>query len=346
MAVPKERPPQSPPPSTGLGDSGGDEIDLALTMRAARGDLRAIGLLRQSRLKRQVPPIELGRLETADDLVQAQSIILRAAARGEISAGDAKKLGEQVEFLGQALERDQLARNIRELSAKVGSTKEAAVNKHIKEQAALLESKVLSYLKKEEQSWQEYTEKYGTSAIEVLIATHVLGFLYLLCGMEHLDFLQLGTDNHLPRAMQEIFDTCDEFARFKEPPASRTGRTYIRKIGPPDRWKPSGWACTCRNTSTLWVDSDLRLPDRIQIYCDACHKLAGWGTREEFDQAFEDGQASVVERSEVEIVVKFKPAPVIGVQAYLKAKNIRAVIGHRDAEGDGIILTQAKEDAL
>ena len=223
MALPNRTHPQSLSLSTVLGLSVGNEIELALNMRAARGDLRAIGLLRQSRFQRQVLPIDLGRLETADDLVQAQSIILRAAARGEISAGDAKILGEQVEFLGQALERDQLTRKIRELSAKVGSTKEAAVNKQIKEQAALLESKVLSYLKREEQSWQEFTEKYGTSAIEVLIATHVLGFLYLLCGMEHLDFLQLGTDNHLPRAMQEIFDTCDEFARFKEPPASRTG---------------------------------------------------------------------------------------------------------------------------
>jgi hypothetical protein len=346
MARPNDAHPQAPSLSTVLGLSGGDEIELALNMRAARGDLRAIGLLRQSRLQRQVPPIDLGRLETADDLVQAQSIILRAAARGEISAGDAKKLGDQVDLLGQALERDQLARKIKELSAKVGSTKEAAVSKRIEEQVAPLEIKVLSYLKKEEQSWEEYTEKYGTGAVEVLIATHILGFLYLLSGMEHLDFLRLGADNHLPRAMQEIFDTCDEFARFKEPPASPTSRRYKSRYHQPDRWKPSGWSCTCRNTSTLWVDSDLRLPDRIQIYCAACHKLAGWGTREEFDRAFEDGQASGVERSEVEIVAKFKPAPVIGVQAYLKAKNIRAVIGHPDAEGDGIILTQAKEDAL
>ena len=346
MALPNRTHPQSLSLSTVLGLRVGDEIELALNMRAARGDLRAIGLLRQSRFQRQVLPIDLGRLETADDLVQAQSIILRAAARGEISAGDAKILGEQVEFLGQALERDQLTRKIRELSAKVGSTKEAAVNKQIKEQAALLESKVLGYLKREEQSWQEFTEKYGTSAIEVLIATHVLGFLYLLCGMEHLDFLQLGTDNHLPRAMQEIFDTCDEFARFKEPPASRTGRTYIRKIGPPDRWKPSGWACTCRNTSTLWVDSDLRLPDRIQIYCDACYKLAGWGNREEFDRAFENGQASWVERSEVGLVAKLKPSPVMGVEAYLKAKNIGVDVGHPEAEDDGAIITKANDDTF
>ncbi len=346
MAVPKERCPQSPPPSAGLGHSGCYEIDLALAMRAARGDLRAIGLLRKSRLQHQGAPLDLGRLETAEDLIQAQSIILRAATRGQISVGDAKKLGEQVEFLGQALERDQLARKIHELSAKVGSTKVAAVNKQIKEQAALLESKVLSYLKKEEQSWKEYTEKYGAGAIEVLIATHVLGLLYLLCGMEDLDFLRLGADNHLPRAMQEIFDTCDEFARFKKPPVNPTSRRYKSKYHQPDRWKPSGWVCTCRNTSTLWVDSDLRLPDRIQIYCDACHKLAGWGTREEFDQAFAEGQASGVERSEVELVAKLKPPPVTGVQAYLKAKKIGVAIGHPDADGDGPILTQASEDDL
>ena len=346
MAVSNERPPQLPSPPAGLGDSRGDEIELALAMRAARGDLRAIGLLRKPRPQNRGAPIDVGRLETAGDLLEVQSIILRAATREQISAGDAKKLGEQVEFLGQALERDQLARKIRELSAKVGSTKEAAVNKQIKEQAALLESKVVSYLKREEQSWQEYTEKYRTGAIEVLIATHVLGFLYLLCGMEHLDFLQLGTDNHLPRAMQEIFDTCDEFARFKEPPANPTSRRYKSKYHQPDRWKPSGWVCTCRNTSTLWVESDLRLPDRIQIYCDACHKLAGWGTREEFDQAFDDGHASWVDRSEASLVAKLKPPPVMGVQAYLRAKKIGVVIGHPDADGDGPILTQASEDDL
>ena len=325
---------------------GADEIDLAISMRAMRGDLRAASLLLKSRTQDVGASIDLGRMETAEDLVEAQSAILRAAALGQISAGDAKKLGDQVELVGQALERDQLARKISKLSAKLGTTKKSVATKQIKEQAALLESEVLIYLKKEEQSWQEYIEKYGTGAIEVLIATHVLGFLYLLSGMKHLDFLLLGIDNHLPRAMQEIFDTCDEFARLKEPPDSPTSRRYKSKFHKPERWKPSGWSCSCRNTTTFWIDSDLRLPDRIQIYCDACHKLAGWGTREEFDQAFEDGKASGVERSEVEIVAKFKPAPVIGVRAYLKAKNIGAVIGHPDAEGDGIILTQAKEDAL
>jgi len=330
MAQLNGAPPPPPISSSRVGHGLSDDIDLALSMRAIRGDLRAASFLRKSGQQPVAASLDLGPMKTADDLVQAQGTILRAAAQGQISAADAKKLGEQVELIGQALERDQLSRKISELSAQVGSTKEAAVTKQIKEQAALLESKVLSYLKKEEQSWQEYIEKYGTGAIEVLIATHVLGLLYLLSGMKHLDFLLLGVDNHLPRAMQEIFDTCDEFARLKEPPASPTSRRYTSKYHKPDRWKPSGWSCSCRNTTTFWIDSDLRLPDRIQIYCDACHKLAGWGTPQEFECAQDEGLASLVDRSEEALVAKLKPAPVMGVEAYLKAKNFRFASDRKD----------------
>jgi len=95
--------------------------------------------------------------------------------------------------------------------------------------------------------------------------------------MEHLEFIRLGVDNLLPRSMQEIFDNLGDFVRPKENTTSLTRRRSVSKFGTPDRWKPSGWSCNCRNTSTVWVPSNLRFADNLQIYCDACNKLAGGG---------------------------------------------------------------------
>ncbi|MCX8504123.1 MAG: hypothetical protein ORN52_09130 [Beijerinckiaceae bacterium] len=330
MAVPKERPPQSPPPSTGLGDSGGDEIDLALSMRAMRGDLRAASFLRKSGQEPITSSIDLGSMKTAGDLVQAQGKIVRAAARGQISAGDAKKLGDQVELLGKALERDQFARKLSELSAKVGTTKKAVVHKLLNEQASLLEGQIKAYIKKEDQSWEEFHVKHGSRAFEVFITNDILGRLYLLSGMGHLEFIRLGVDNLLPRSMQEIFDNLGDFVRPKENTTSLTRRRFVSKFAAPDRWKPSGWSCNCRNISTAWVQSDLRFADNLQIYCDACHKLAGWGTPQEFKCAQEEGLASLLDRAQEALVAKLKPAPVMGVEAYLKAKNIRFASDRKD----------------
>jgi len=320
----------APKPSSRVGHGLSDDIDLALSMRAVRGDLRAASFLRKLGQQPVTASLDLGPMKTADDLVQAQRKIVRAAARGQISAGEAKKLGDQVELLGQALERDQLASKISELSDKVGTTKKAVVHKRLKEQSELLEGQLEAFIKKEDQSWEEFHIQHGSRALEVFITNDILGRLYLLSGMEHLQFICLGVDNLLPRSMQEIFDNLDDFVRPKKNSTSRTYRRYITKSGPPDRWKPSGWTCNCRNISTAWVQSDLRVADNLQIYCDACHKLAGWGTPQEFECAQDEGLASLVDRSEEALVAKLKPAPVMGVEAYLKAKNFRFASDRKD----------------
>jgi hypothetical protein len=75
----------------------------------------------------------------------------------------------------------------------------------------------------------------------------------------------------------------------------------------------------------------LRFADNLQIYCDACHKLAGWGTPQEFECAQEEGLASLLDRSQEALFAKLKPAPVIGVEAYLRAINARFA---SDRKGD------------
>jgi hypothetical protein len=314
-------------------------------MRARRGDLRAIGLLRKSTHKRPAAAIDFGALETADDLVRAQSMILRAAARGQISAGEAKKLGEQIELLGQALERDQLAKKIRELFNKVGATKQALAHKQIKAQAALLEDKVRGHLRQEEQSWQAFLHEKGTRATEVLILQHILGTLHLLAGMGSSDFIRLGFDNHLPRALQEIFDICLDERRSTYSPKSAAGYRRVVRGGPPERWRADGWSCSCRNTFTLWIKSDLRFSDNIQIYCEACHKLAGWGTLDDFNLAHEAGNAAFADSSETSLMAKLKPAPVMGAQSYLKSKGICAVIVGEDSDSTIGSRSGSNEDA-
>jgi hypothetical protein len=302
MVQPNGAPPPPPKPSNGVVRGLSDDIDLALSMRAVRGDLRAVGFLKKSGQPSVTASLDLGPMKTADDLLQAQRKILRAAARGQISAGEAKKLGDQVELVGQALERDQLATNIRELSAKVGTTKKAVVHKLLKEQAQLLEGQLHAYIKREDQSWQEFHVKHGSKALEVFIANEAISKLYLLSGMEHVEFIRLGFDNLLPRSLQEIFYIFSDFARPKERNTSLTRRRLVSKFAAPDRWKPSGWSCNCENTSTAWVQTDLRFVDNLQIYCAACHKLAGWGTPQEFECAQEEGLASLLDRSHEALV--------------------------------------------
>ena len=330
MVYPNGAPPPPPSLSNGVVSGVADDIHLALSMRAMRGYLRAASFLRKSEQQSVTASLDLGPMKTADDLLQAQRKILWAAARGQISAGEAKKLGDNVELLGQALERDKLAQKIRELSAKIGTTKKAVVHKLLKEQAQLLEGQLQAYIKREDQSWEEFQAKHGSRALQVFIANHAISSLYLLSGMEHLEFIHRGVENLLPRSMQEVFDIFSDFVRPKEGTNSRTNRRYVSKSGPPDRWTPSGWSCNCRNTSTAWVQSDLRCADNLQIYCDACHKLAGWGTPQEFECAQEEGLASLLDRAQEALVAKLKPAPVMGVEAYLKAKNIRFASDRKD----------------
>ena len=327
---PKGAPPPPPTPSNGVDRGLSDDIDLALSMRAMRGDLRAVSFLRKYGRQPITALFDLGPLKTADDLVQAQVRIVRAAARGQISAGAAKKFGDQVELLGQAFERNQLAQKICELSAKVCTTKKAVVHKLLKEQAKLLEGQIEAHIKKEDQSWEDFHIKHGSRAFEVFITNDILRRLYLLSGMGHLEFIRLGVDNLLPRSMQEIFDNLGDFVRPKENTTSHTRRRFVSKSAIPDRWKPSGWSCNCRNTSTAWVQSNLRFADNLQIYCDACHKLAGWGTIDEFECAQEEGLALLIDRSQEALAAKLKPAPVIGVEAYLRAKNIRFASDRKD----------------
>jgi len=324
-------PPPPPIPSSRVGYDLSDDIDLALSMRAMRGDLRAASFLRKPGQQPVTASLDLGPMKTADDLLQAQRKILRAAARGQISAGEAKKLGDQVELVGQALERDQLAQKIRKLSAKVGTTKKAVVYKLLKEQAQLLEGQLQAYIKKEDQSWEEFHIKHGSKALEQYITSDVLSRLYLLSGMEHSEFIRLGFYNLLPRSMQEIFDNLGDFVRPKENTTKSTRHRFVSKFAAPDRWKPRGWSCNCKNTSTAWVQTDLRFADNLQIYCDACHQLAGWGTPQEFECAQEEGLASLLDRSQEALVTKLKPAPVMGVEAYLRTKNIRFA---SDRKGD------------
>lgn len=321
----------APVPVHGRGDTAADPshtIDLALSLRAMRGDLKATRLLRQSAPSNPARAIDLGALETSADLAEAQGRILRAAALGQISAREATQLGEQIELLGRALERDKLAKAIGKLREKVSTTKRAKVEASIHAEVETVSACVDEYVSRVDEDWDTFLERHGDDATEIMIAENIIAYLHLLAGMNYGDFFTRGRDGHLPRAMQDIFDCHNDERQLRQQKLNSKSYRNVLFMRRPDRWTPSGWACVCNCQSTLWVESDLRVPDRIQIYCEACRKLSGWGTAEEFDRAHEDGHASWLERIDTQFIQTLDPPPVAGVKAFLKSRRIG--VGHRD----------------
>lgn len=135
--------------------------------------------------------------------------------------------------------------------------------------------------------------------------------------MESDAFLRSGIRRLLPKSLQELFDFIYPDRR-NEILKRNEGQTAYSRRSRSERWIPDGWICSCKNKTTLWIETQVAVSDRLQIYCEGCHNLVGWGTDDEFDKAHEECLASWVEHSETEIVKKFDPPPAIGMTAYLR----------------------------
>ena len=100
-----------------------EQITRKLIEKAKKGDLTAIKLcvdrLVPPRKSRPVP-INLGKLATAEEISSAQTAILDAAAKGEITLEDAEQWGSLLDRKRAAIETVELAAEVEAIKQHVG----------------------------------------------------------------------------------------------------------------------------------------------------------------------------------------------------------------------------------
>ena len=295
-----------------------ETINLLFEMRASRGDANAAKFLQSRDPEQQGVSLELGELKTTQDLVRAQRVIAQASAAGKLSAQDAKKMGEQLENIGKAIERDDLFGAIEQLREKIGSTKQSKFNADLRKEIEVLAAEIQHFLVEEDRTWEEVINQQGENIEDYMITRNYLGYLIALCHMTSEDFIKSGFYKLLPRSVQELFDI---FKNVRHPRRGDKKEKYKFSYSSqrsPKRWEPEGWMCKCKNTNTLWIETKIRLADHIRIYCDSCFKHVGWGTPDDFEKAHEEGHANWVEHSETQVIEKMKPVPRLEEEPRIK----------------------------
>ena len=131
MTTTPDRKTQAHPRKPGKASHLDDAIEMALGLQASRGDLRALSALQKRRQHFEADAFPLGPLETPSDLLRAQRDILRAAADGRISAKSAKQLGEQVDLIGRAIERQDMAMKLDALREKIGASRSEKITRSL-----------------------------------------------------------------------------------------------------------------------------------------------------------------------------------------------------------------------
>jgi len=173
----------------------------------------------------------------------------------------------------------------------------------------------------EDQSWERILKEHGENADDYLIALNLLGYLNAISHMNLEDFIACGFSNLLPRAVQEFFDIFQDIrAPRRGDKKEKNSYSYNRKRGP-KRWVPHGWVCSCKNTKTFWVETEIKLVDHVRIYCDSCFKHLGWGSPDEFEKAYGEGHATWLEHTETGIIEKLKPVPVLQKNSRIKTEE-------------------------
>jgi len=296
----------------------GSALDLLFDLRAARGDLKAAQLVQSRDHAKSGLVVNVGELKTPDDFVEAQRNILKAAASGEITAQEAAKLGDQLENIGKAVERHDLFNAIEDLRRNMQSTQLAKHNCDLKKEVAALRIEVKKYLFEQDKEWEKRLKESQISGDDFVLGLDITIYLMMLCHMSGVDFVNSGMRNILPRAIQEIYDIFQGVKYQRRGEERENDRDRYRSRNYPERWKPDGWTCDCKNRNTLWIESELNLVDHISIYCEGCFKLVGWGSPDDFERAYDDGHATWLDRSEIEIIEKLKPAPVLKKRSHLK----------------------------
>lgn len=297
-------------------------LDVLIGLRAARGDLKAAQLVQSRDHARSGVVVNVGELKTPQDFVEAQRNILTAAASGKITAQEAAKMGDQLENLGKAVERYDLFNAIEDLRRTMRSTKFNKHNNDVKKEVAALRIEVQKYIFEQDKAWEERLKESQISGDDHILGLNINIYLMMLCHMSGVDYINSGRRNILPRAIQEIYDIFQGVKyqrRGEERENDRDRYRYrYRSHIHPARWTPDGWKCDCKNKNTLWIESELNFVDHISIYCEGCFKLVGWGSPDDFERAYDDGHATWLDRSEIEIIEKLKPAPVLKRRSHLK----------------------------
>lgn len=303
----------------------GNTLDLLFDLRAARGDVKAAQFVQSRHPSKTGILLDVGELDTPQDLAEAQRGIFKAVAEGTLSTQDGEKMSAQLENIGKANERHKIYRAIAELQKRIGSTQEARFNADLKKIVSALKTEIEKYLLKDEQSWDDHLKELGDNAEDFLITLQLLCYLNALCYLSFEEFIDLGHRGFLPRSVQEFFDIIKNARNSRRGDSNSKYKVSHMQRNVLQRWFPNGWACNCKNTTTLWIDSEINLVDHIRIYCDSCFKHVGWGSSEDFEQARNEGQARWLEHSETELIEKLKPKPVLEKRSLLKKRETSSV---------------------
>ena len=110
-------------------------------------------------------------------------------------------------------------------------------------------------------------------------------------GISDGDFMNLARLDLLPETIQSLYD----FSLAAAPPDLQSDERAASSepLSKPKRprFDHTSWQCQCGSGKTLWYKTHLDVKDCNQIYCEACHKLCGWGSESQMKLAIADGKA-------------------------------------------------------